>query len=78
MVQTARRLRIGNAWRRFGPVSILPCGVSTELCGPRAGRGRDCQELGEKLWREGWAGVVTRSAARPEAFVVCIRRHVTA
>jgi hypothetical protein len=30
------------------------------------------QEIGEVLWREGWPGLVTRSAARPEAFVVCI------
>lgn len=30
------------------------------------------QEVGETLWREGWAGLMTRSAARPEAFVVCV------
>lgn len=30
------------------------------------------QALGEALWREGWAGLIARSAARPEAFVACI------
>jgi RES domain-containing protein len=29
------------------------------------------QAVGEGLWREGWHGLITRSAARPEAFVVC-------
>lgn len=30
------------------------------------------QQIGETLWLEGWAGLITRSAARPEAFVVCV------
>jgi len=30
------------------------------------------QRLGENLWREGWTGLLTRSAARPEAAVVCV------
>ena len=30
------------------------------------------QQVGETLWREGWPGLITRSAARPEAFVVCV------
>lgn len=29
------------------------------------------QEVGALLCHEGWAGLITRSAARPEAFVVC-------
>lgn len=29
------------------------------------------QQVGETLWREGWPGLLTRSAARPEAFVAC-------
>jgi RES domain-containing protein len=29
------------------------------------------QEVGETLWSEGWARLITRSAARSEAFVVC-------
>jgi RES domain-containing protein len=30
------------------------------------------QRVGEQLWREGWAGLVAPSAARPEARVVCV------
>jgi hypothetical protein len=29
------------------------------------------QRVGETLWREGWTGLLTRSAARPHALVVC-------
>jgi RES domain-containing protein len=29
------------------------------------------QRIGETLYREGWAGLLTRSAARPHALVVC-------
>ena len=30
------------------------------------------QRVGEQLWREGWAGLLAPSAARPEAFVACV------
>ena len=30
------------------------------------------QDVGETLWRDSWAGLITHSAARPEAFVVCV------
>src|SRR3954454_21795405 len=30
------------------------------------------QDVGETLWRDGWMGLITRSAARPDAFVVCV------
>jgi RES domain-containing protein len=30
------------------------------------------QRIGETLWHEGWRGLLTRSAARPHALVVCI------
>jgi len=30
------------------------------------------QRVGEQLWREGWAGVIAPSAARPEALVACV------
>ena len=30
------------------------------------------QRVGEQLWREGWAGLVAPSAARPEALVACL------
>lgn len=33
---------------------------------------RPYQDVGERLWREGWAGLITRSAARPDAFVACV------
>jgi RES domain-containing protein len=30
------------------------------------------QRAGEQLWREGWAGLVAPSAARPEALIACV------
>jgi RES domain-containing protein len=30
------------------------------------------QRVGEQLWREGWAGLVVPSAARPVALVACV------
>jgi RES domain-containing protein len=30
------------------------------------------QRIGETLWQEGWPGLLTRSAARPHALVVCV------
>lgn len=32
------------------------------------------QAVGEALWRAGWAGVLSTSAARPEGKVVCVFR----
>jgi RES domain-containing protein len=32
------------------------------------------QRVGERLWREGWAGLVAPSAARPEGRVLCLFR----
>ena len=41
---------------------------------PRPGRRTwaPYQRIGETLWQEGWAGLLTRSAARPHALVVCV------
>ena len=33
---------------------------------------RPYQAVGEQLWREGWAGLVAASAARPEGRVLCV------
>jgi RES domain-containing protein len=30
------------------------------------------QRVGEQLWREGWPGLLTPSAARPEGCVLCL------
>jgi hypothetical protein len=30
------------------------------------------QRVGERLWREGWAGLIAPSAARPHALVACV------
>jgi RES domain-containing protein len=30
------------------------------------------QRVGEQLWREGWAGLIAPSAARPDALIVCV------
>jgi RES domain-containing protein len=30
------------------------------------------QRVGEQLWREGWAGLLAPSAARPQALIACI------
>jgi RES domain-containing protein len=35
---------------------------------------RPFQEVGERLWREGWPGIVSMSAARPEGRVLCLFR----
>jgi RES domain-containing protein len=32
------------------------------------------QDVGERLWREGWPGLVAPSAARPEGQVLCLFR----
>jgi RES domain-containing protein len=47
---------------------------SLDLEPPRPGRRTwpPYQEVGETLWREGWAGLMTMSAARPGAFVACV------
>jgi RES domain-containing protein len=44
------------------------------LTAPAPGRKtwRPYQTVGEQLWREGWAGVVAPSAARPEGRVLCV------
>jgi hypothetical protein len=33
---------------------------------------RPYQTVGEQLWREGWPGLVSPSAARPEGQVLCV------
>ena len=33
---------------------------------------RPYQAVGEQLWREGWAGLLAPSAARPEGQVLCV------
>jgi len=30
------------------------------------------QRVGEKLWQEGWQGLLSPSAARPEGYVLCL------
>jgi RES domain-containing protein len=48
--------------------------AATGLAPPRPHR-RDwppCQHIGEALWRDGWHGLLTPSAARPTARVMCI------
>jgi len=30
------------------------------------------QRVGEQLWREGWAGLIAPSAARPQALIACV------
>lgn len=46
--------------------------LALELPAPGRATWPPYQDVGETLWREGWAGLITRSAARPEAFVVCV------
>jgi RES domain-containing protein len=45
-------------------------GLSPPLPGRRTWR--PYQAVGEQLWREGWAGLVAPSAARPEGRVLCV------
>lgn len=49
--------------------------LGLELPAPRRRSWPPYQEIGETLWRQGWSGVITRSAARPEAFIVCVFAH---
>ena len=44
------------------------------LSAPRPGRGDwpAYQQVGETLWREGWTGLLTRSAARPSGLILCL------
>ena len=48
--------------------------AALELDLPRPGRRTwpRYQRIGEILWREGWAGLLTRSAAGPHGLVVCV------
>lgn len=48
--------------------------ASLGLDPPRPGRRTwaPYQRIGEMLFQEGWAGLLTRSAARPQAHVICI------
>lgn len=41
---------------------------------PRPGRSTwpAFQDIGEQLWRDGWAGLVAPSAARPQSLVICV------
>jgi RES domain len=43
---------------------------------PRPGRASwpPFQAVGEELWKEGWAGLVAPSAARPAGLVMCVYR----
>jgi RES domain-containing protein len=51
--------------RRLASVGLPP---------PRPGRarGRPTRTSGEALWREGWAGLLAPSAARPDGRIACI------
>jgi RES domain-containing protein len=31
-----------------------------------------CQRVSEQLWREGWAGLIAPSAARPGSLIACV------
>jgi hypothetical protein len=46
--------------------------LGLDLPAPGRGTWPWYQDVGETLSREGWAGLITRSAARAEAFVVCV------
>ncbi len=46
--------------------------VGLALPAPGRKTWRPYQTVGEQLWREGWAGLVAPSAARPEGRVLCV------
>jgi RES domain-containing protein len=47
-------------------------GLGLDLPAPGRKAWPTYQTVGETLWREAWPGLIARSAARPEAFVVCV------
>jgi RES domain-containing protein len=54
------------------PERLAAVGVSP----PRPGRRSwpSFQRVGERLWRDGWQGLLAQSAARPEGRVLCLFR----
>jgi RES domain-containing protein len=62
-----RSLRIADLSdeERLAAVGLLP---------PAPGRGNwpHYQEAGERLWREGWQGLLAPSAARPRGVILCL------
>lgn len=49
--------------------------VGLPLSRPDRRTWRPFQEVGEALWREGWPGLITASAARPEGGMVLVLFH---
>jgi RES domain-containing protein len=47
-------------------------GVALPALSPDRGTWPAFQRVGERLWREGWAGLIAPSAARPKAFIACV------
>lgn len=47
-------------------------GVGLDLPRPSRRTWAAFQRVGDQLWREGWAGLVAPSAARPASLIVCV------
>jgi RES domain-containing protein len=68
-------------WTWEVDVEVADLSTTTQLAAaglhpPTPGRETwpSCQDLGERLAREGFAGLITPSAARPEGMVLCLFR----
>jgi hypothetical protein len=46
--------------------------VGLDLPAPGRKGWAPCQRVGERLWRDGWRGLLAPSAARPEGLVLCL------
>lgn len=46
--------------------------VGLDALRPDRGTWPACQCVGERLWREGWAGLIAPSAARPGSLIACV------
>jgi RES domain-containing protein len=54
------------------PEQLAAVGLSPPAPGRRSWP--SCQRLGERLWREGWPGLLAPSAARPAGQILCLFR----
>jgi RES domain-containing protein len=78
--QMPRRIRLWEVDVRVGNLSTESRLRRAGLQIPTPGRRTwpAYQAVGEQLWREGWAGLIAPSAARPRGRILCLFRELGA